>query len=285
MWRAGNRQEAEVPHSCSRWSAAAPTRLYSGSPAYGRAAAVEPSRLGKGCPPDAAVYARPMIVGEASTTVSATPNEVFDFVLDLNRYRQADHKIGRVGTIDNEGDRGTVRFSGRIRGLPGPSGTYPFTRTESRLGFGSPVRLAGSSTSRARSIPNRPVKAPWSHTGRCSSSSDRGVGSPNRSFAAGWRTTPLRRWSASRSSSSGTPTPRLPSGRRPSQNAGSRSRQPPSSCCTGRRSQRHALFYVRSVTRMKGNANEVTKINARTAYTHPGRRTSPFPARTRTRSA
>lgn len=80
-----------------------------------------------------------MIVGEASTTVSATPNDVFDFVLDLNRYRQADHKIGRVGTIDNEGDRGMVRFSGRIRGLPGPSGTYPFTRTESRLGFGSPV--------------------------------------------------------------------------------------------------------------------------------------------------
>jgi len=80
-----------------------------------------------------------MIVGEASTTVSATPNDVFDFVLDLNRYRQADHKIGRVGTIDNEGDRGMVRFSGRIRGLPGPSGTYPFTRTESRLEFGSPV--------------------------------------------------------------------------------------------------------------------------------------------------
>ena len=53
----------------------------------------------------------------------------------------------------------------------------------------------------------------------------------------------------------------------------------------GRRSQPHALFYVRSVTRMKGNANEVTRINARTAYTHPGRRTSPFPARTRTRSA
>lgn len=84
-------------------------------------------------------YARLMIVGEATTTVAATPNDVFDFVLDLNRYRQADHKIGRVGTIDNQGDRGMVRFSGRIRGLPGPSGTYPFTRTESHLRFGSPV--------------------------------------------------------------------------------------------------------------------------------------------------
>jgi hypothetical protein len=80
-----------------------------------------------------------VIVGESSTTVSAAASDVFDFVLDLQRYRQADHKIGRVGAIEDEGDHGTVRFSGRIRGLPGPSGTYPFTRTASRLRFGSPV--------------------------------------------------------------------------------------------------------------------------------------------------
>jgi hypothetical protein len=80
-----------------------------------------------------------LIVGEATTTVSATPDDVFDFVLDLHRYRRADHKIGRVGTIDNEGDHETAQFSGRVRGLPGPSGTYPFTRTASRLEFGSPV--------------------------------------------------------------------------------------------------------------------------------------------------
>ena len=80
-----------------------------------------------------------MIVGEATTTVSASVSEIFDFVLDLNRYRQADRKIGRVGAIEDDGDRGMVRFSGRIRGLPGPSGVYPFTRTDSRLRFGSPV--------------------------------------------------------------------------------------------------------------------------------------------------
>lgn len=80
-----------------------------------------------------------MIIGEATTTVSATPDEVFDFVLDLRRYRQADRKIGRVGAIVDDGDHGTVRFSGRIRGLPGPSGTYPFTRSASRLQFGSPI--------------------------------------------------------------------------------------------------------------------------------------------------
>lgn len=80
-----------------------------------------------------------VIVGEASTTVRASPNEVFDFVIDLERYRQADRKIGRVGEIRRFGDGGTVQFSGRIRGLPGPSGTYPFTLTESRLVFGTPI--------------------------------------------------------------------------------------------------------------------------------------------------
>ena len=81
----------------------------------------------------------PLIVGEASTTVRASPSEVFDFVIDLERYRQADHKIGRVSEVRRSGDGGTVRFSGRIRGLPGPAGTYPFTVTSSRLVFGSPI--------------------------------------------------------------------------------------------------------------------------------------------------
>ena len=80
-----------------------------------------------------------MIVGEATATVAATPDDVFEFVLDLERYRQADRKIGRVGAIRREGDTGEVTFAGRIRGLPGPSGTYPYTRTASRLQFDSPV--------------------------------------------------------------------------------------------------------------------------------------------------
>lgn len=80
-----------------------------------------------------------MIVGEATATVSVTPDAVFDFVLDLDRYRQADHKIGRVGAVERHGDRGTATFSGRIAGLPGPSGTYPFVLGPTRLVFGSPV--------------------------------------------------------------------------------------------------------------------------------------------------
>jgi Polyketide cyclase / dehydrase and lipid transport len=80
-----------------------------------------------------------MIVGEASITVQAAPHDVFEFVLDLHRYRQADHKIGRVGPISRDGDTGTVRFAGRTRGLPGPAGTYPFKVSGSRLEFGSPT--------------------------------------------------------------------------------------------------------------------------------------------------
>jgi hypothetical protein len=85
------------------------------------------------------VYAEKMIVGEASTTVKVPPSEVFEFVLDLNRYRQADRKIGRVGAVQRDGDSGTVKFSGRIRGLPGPAGVYPFRVTATRLQFGSPT--------------------------------------------------------------------------------------------------------------------------------------------------
>lgn len=80
-----------------------------------------------------------MIVGEATTTVTVPPSEVFEFVLDLKRYRQADRKIGRVGPVHRNGNTGTTTFSGRIRGLPGPSGTYPFTLTAARLEFGSPI--------------------------------------------------------------------------------------------------------------------------------------------------
>jgi hypothetical protein len=80
-----------------------------------------------------------VIVGEATATVKASPRQVFEFVLDLRRYREADHKIGRVGALVRNGDSGTVRFAGRIRGLPGPSGVFPFTMTPSRLVFGSPI--------------------------------------------------------------------------------------------------------------------------------------------------
>ena len=80
-----------------------------------------------------------MIVGEGTAIVQASASDVFEFVLDLERYREADRKIGRVGTIHRDGNTGTAEFWGRIRGLPGPRGVYPFTLTASRLEFRSPV--------------------------------------------------------------------------------------------------------------------------------------------------
>ena len=80
-----------------------------------------------------------MIVGEGRATVAAPPNEVFEFVLDLERYREADHKIGRVGPVVRTANGGSAKFWGRIRGLPGPAGVYPFTLTPTRLRFGSPT--------------------------------------------------------------------------------------------------------------------------------------------------
>jgi hypothetical protein len=80
-----------------------------------------------------------LIVGEATVTVEASAAEVFDFVLDLRRYREADRKIGRVGAVQRDGNTGTAEFWGRIRGVPGPRGVFPFTLTPSRLEFRSPV--------------------------------------------------------------------------------------------------------------------------------------------------
>jgi hypothetical protein len=80
-----------------------------------------------------------VIVGEGQATVAVSTAEVIEFVLDLHRYRLADRKIGRVGRIERDGDTGTVRFAGRIKGVPGPSGVYPFRITPTGLRFGSPI--------------------------------------------------------------------------------------------------------------------------------------------------
>lgn len=61
-----------------------------------------------------------MIYGQASITVTASPAEVLDFVCDLARYRTADTKIGKVLSVEPDGDDQVVRFRPRLRGLPGP---------------------------------------------------------------------------------------------------------------------------------------------------------------------
>lgn len=57
---------------------------------------------------------------EATRVVPATSREVLEFVLDLDRYRQADTKIGRVTRpIElDDNDVGRTRYWGRLRGMP-----------------------------------------------------------------------------------------------------------------------------------------------------------------------
>jgi hypothetical protein len=68
-----------------------------------------------------------VIAGDATVVIDCTPEDLFEFVLDLERYRQADHKIGRVVRVQRDGNRGTARFWGKARwGIPGPPADYAF---------------------------------------------------------------------------------------------------------------------------------------------------------------
>jgi hypothetical protein len=86
-----------------------------------------------------------VIAGDATVVIDCEPDDVFEFVLDLDRYRGADHKIGRVVYVRRDGNRGTSRFWGRLRwGLPGPPGTYAFELDPGkRLTFTSAGGLLG----------------------------------------------------------------------------------------------------------------------------------------------
>jgi hypothetical protein len=61
-----------------------------------------------------------VISGHGATEVAASPEEVVEFVMDLERYAQADWKIGWVYAVERHGDRAEVCFRGKMAGLPGP---------------------------------------------------------------------------------------------------------------------------------------------------------------------
>lgn len=76
-------------------------------------------------------------IGATGTTViRCDPSEVMEFVLDVNRYRAADHKIGPVRYVRRDGNHGQVRHGGRFLGVPSPAATLSFELTPfSRLDF------------------------------------------------------------------------------------------------------------------------------------------------------
>jgi len=73
----------------------------------------------------------------AASTAIYRPN-VRKTGLDVDQYRLADHKIGRVYYVRRDGNRGEVRHVGKLVGIPGPAVVLGFTLTPySRLDFRS----------------------------------------------------------------------------------------------------------------------------------------------------
>jgi hypothetical protein len=74
-----------------------------------------------------------MIEGVGEAVVPVTPEVALGFVLDLDRYRQADYKIGKVKWIRPDATGAVVCFRAKMAGLPGPYVTQRVDRTGTRL--------------------------------------------------------------------------------------------------------------------------------------------------------
>lgn len=86
------------------------------------------------------------MTASASVEVAAEPQLILEFVLDLERYMKADHKITRVVEVtapDADG-KGYVKVWGRFMGLPAAPDQQNYTLERwSRLTFvGAPRQLA-----------------------------------------------------------------------------------------------------------------------------------------------
>lgn len=66
-----------------------------------------------------------MLRAEGTTVIEADARGVLEYVLDLDRYRRADPKIGAVKQAPglDETGRGRARYRGKLRGLPTPVDT------------------------------------------------------------------------------------------------------------------------------------------------------------------
>ncbi|MEO8898231.1 MAG: SRPBCC family protein [Candidatus Dormibacter sp.] len=73
------------------------------------------------------------VCGHGEATIRCEPADVLEFVLDVDQYRKADHKIGRVHFARRDGNRGEVRHNGRVLGVPAPAATLAFELTPSSM--------------------------------------------------------------------------------------------------------------------------------------------------------
>jgi Polyketide cyclase / dehydrase and lipid transport len=84
-----------------------------------------------------------------TVVVPQTPKEVLTFVCDLERYRVADTKIGKIiqQPVLSADGIGTARYRGRVRGLPTPADT-----NDVHLQRWSRIDFTGSSGSWMRKV-------------------------------------------------------------------------------------------------------------------------------------
>jgi Polyketide cyclase / dehydrase and lipid transport len=86
------------------------------------------------------------VSASATTIIKASPREVLECVLDLNRYKLIDRKIVRVGKVIGPDDagRGYVRIWGRVLKLPPAPDRQDFVLERwSRLTFRGAKRQPG----------------------------------------------------------------------------------------------------------------------------------------------
>lgn len=63
-----------------------------------------------------------MIAGEGTAIIRCSAKDAYGFVLDLERYKRADHKIAKVYGVQPRGEReAEIHYSGRFRGWTTPA--------------------------------------------------------------------------------------------------------------------------------------------------------------------
>jgi hypothetical protein len=58
-----------------------------------------------------------MIDVQATEVIDRSPDDILEYVMDLDRYRAADHKIVKVLSFHRDGNDAVVAFRSRARGL------------------------------------------------------------------------------------------------------------------------------------------------------------------------
>ncbi|KAB2346084.1 SRPBCC family protein [Actinomadura rudentiformis] len=70
-----------------------------------------------------------MLTVTVTETISCTPDELLEFVMDVERYAQIDKKIRPIRCVRRDGDLTEFGFRPSVAGLPGPPTVSQMRRT------------------------------------------------------------------------------------------------------------------------------------------------------------